>query len=254
MVDVLSAIMLGVLQGLTEWLPVSSSGHLVIAQQLFDINVPLLFDVLLHVGTAFVVIWFMRREFILMLKALLKRDFSSKYGRWLLFLIIGSAITGFIGFFGHDFFAQFFSNVKYVAMALFVTGIFLLLIERFEKDRPLKIKHSVLMGLVQGLAIIPGISRSGATVGTALIAGVNREDAAKFSFMLSVPAILGAAAFEIVTSETSLVFNLPMLFGVLSAMIVGYLSLKLFLRIILSKKLWLFGVYCIAMSLFLMIL
>ncbi|MBT3940834.1 undecaprenyl-diphosphate phosphatase [Candidatus Woesearchaeota archaeon] len=251
MVSVIQAIFLGILQGLTEWLPVSSSGHLVIFQQLFEINVPIFFDIMLHVGTAIVVVAFMRKEFIAMFKAFIKLDFKSKYGRWLLFLIIGSVITGFIGFFGHDFFVGLFNQVRYVAAALFVTGVFLLVIERFEKEGELKIKHSALMGLVQGIAIIPGISRSGATVGSALIAGANREDAAKFSFMLAVPAIIGAAVFEYVSSDMVVSLTLPLLAGTLAAMIVGYLSLKLFLKIILSKRLWMFGVYCIAVSLIL---
>jgi undecaprenyl-diphosphatase len=254
MVSIIQAIFLGVLQGLTEWLPVSSSGHLVIAQQLFNIDVPVFFDIMLHIGTAIVVIWFMRKEFLLMLKALLKFDFNSKYGKWFLFLMIGSVITGFIGFFGHDFFTNLFSQVRYVAFALFVTGFFLLIIERFEKHGKLEIKHSVLMGLAQGLAIVPGISRSGATVGSALITGVNREDAAKFSFMLAVPAILGAGVFEYFNSEIAMSLTLPTIVGVVTAMIVGYLSLKLFFKIVLKKKLWVFGIYCIVVSLILLTL
>lgn len=254
MVSIIQAIFLGILQGLTEWLPVSSSGHLVIAQQFFSIDVPIFFDIMLHVGTALVVILFMRKEFLAMFKAFLRFDFKSKYGRWLLFLINGSVITGFIGFFGHDWFASLFSQIRYVAAALFVTGVFLLLIERFEKAGKLEIGHSALMGLAQGLAIVPGLSRSGLTVGSALISGVNREDAAKFSFMLAVPAIFGAALFEYLSADVAVSFNAPMLAGVLVAMIVGYLSLKLFLKIVLTKRLWMFGVYCIAVSLILITL
>ncbi|MBT3582246.1 undecaprenyl-diphosphate phosphatase [Candidatus Woesearchaeota archaeon] len=254
MVSIIQAIFLGVLQGLTEWLPVSSSGHLVIAQQFFSIDVPIFFDIMLHVGTAIVVIWFMRKEVLAMFKALLRFDFKSKYGRWLLFLIIGSAITGSIGFFGHDFFASLFNQIKYVAAALFVTGVFLLLIERFEKQGKLEIKHSALMGLAQGLAIIPGISRSGATVGSALIAGVNREEAARFSFILSVPAIIGAGLFEYLSADVAVSLTTPLIIGTLAAMIVGYLSLKLFLKIVLNKKLWMFGIYCICVSLMLLII
>jgi len=253
MVSVIQAVFLGVLQGLTEWLPVSSSGHLVIAQQFFSIEVPIFFDIALHIGTSLVVIWFMRKEVLAMLKAAIKLDFTSKYGRWLSFLILGSAITGFIGYFGHDFFANLFTQVRYVAYALFATGLFLLVIEKFEKQKPLKLKHSVLMGLAQGLAIIPGVSRSGATVGSALIAGVNREEAARFSFLLSVPAILGAAVFEF-SSGVAISLTLPLLVGTLVAMVVGYLSLKLFLNIVLNKKLWMFGVYCIVLSMVLLTL
>ena len=254
MVSIIQAVFLGILQGLTEWLPVSSSGHLVLAQQFFSIDVPIFFDVMLHVGTAAVVVWFMRKEFLAMLKALLKLDFKSKYGRWFMFLLAGSIITGLIGFFGYDFFASLFSQIKYVAAALFATGVFLLVIERLEKNGQLEFKHSALMGLAQGLAIIPGISRSGATVGAALIAGANREDAAKFSFMLAVPAIFGAALFEYVSSDVAVILTTSLVFGTLAAMIVGWLSLKLFLRIVLSKRLWMFGVYCIIISLILTVL
>jgi len=145
-----------------------------------------------------------------------------------------------------------FSQIKYVAAALFVTGVFLLLIERFEKDGKLQVKHAVLMGLAQGLAIIPGISRSGATVGSALIAGVNREEAARFSFILSVPAILGAGLFEYLSADMAISLTTPLIIGTFAAMIVGYLSLKLFLKIVLNKKLWMFGVYCILISLVLL--
>jgi undecaprenyl-diphosphatase len=247
MVSVIQAVFLGVLQGLTEWLPVSSSGHLVIAQQFFSIDVPIFFDIMLHVGTALVVIWFMRKEVVAMFKALLRFDFKSKYGQWVVFLINGSVVTGFIGYFGHDFFASLFTEIRYVAYALLVTGLFLLVIEKFEKKKPLEIGHSALMGLVQGLAIIPGISRSGATVGSALVTGVNREDAAKFSFLLSVPAILGAAVFEF-SSGVAVSMTIPLLIGTLVAMVVGYFSLKLFLNIVLNKKLWIFGIYCLVVS------
>jgi len=231
MVSVIQAIFLGILQGLTEWLPVSSSGHLVIAQQIFTIEVPVFFDILLHLGTAAVVVWFMRKEFISMLKAFLRFDFSGKYGKWFLYLVAGSIITGFIGFFGHDFFTSLFSEVRYVAYALMFTGVFLLLIERFEKQGKLVFKHSLVMGLAQGLAIVPGISRSGATVGTALMTGANREEAAKFSFMLSVPAIIGAGMFEFLSQDVAYILTISVLVGVICAMITGYLSLKLFLKI-----------------------
>jgi undecaprenyl-diphosphatase len=254
MVSIIEAILLGVLQGLTEWLPVSSSGHLVLAQQFFAIDVPIFFDIMLHMGTAVVVLWFMRKEIIQIIKSVLKLDFKSKYGKWFLFLLVGSVITGFIGFIGRDFFASLFSSIKSVGIALLITGLFLLFIERFEKNNKLAFKHSVLMGLAQGLAIVPGISRSGATVGSALIAGANREDAAKFSFLLSVPAILGAGAFEYLSSDVVYVISTPLIIGTLVAMVVGYLSLNLFMQVILKKKLWMFGVYCIIVSLLVLFL
>ncbi len=244
MVSYLEAIVLGIVQGITEWLPVSSSGHLVMVQEIFNIKASLLFDIMLHVATAIVVLFYMRYEVIQMFKALIKLDFSSTYGKWIVYLTAGTIITGLIGYFGYDYFSALFSNLRVVSLALIVTGLFLLIIERFEQDGELKIKHSLLAGLAQGAAIIPGISRSGATVGSMLLTGANRKDAAHFSFLLAVPAILGAAVFES-RKLTALSFGLPEFVGMFVAMVVGYLSLKLLFKLILGRKLWVFGIYCL---------
>jgi len=244
MVSFLEAIILGIVQGITEWLPVSSSGHLVMVQELFNIKASLLFDILLHVATAIVVLFYMRYEVVQMFKALIKLDFSSTYGKWLIYLALGTVITGLIGYFGYDYFSALFSNLRAVSIALMITGIFLLVIERFEKDGSLNLKHSLFAGLAQALAIVPGISRSGSTVGSMLLTGANRRDAAHFSFLLAVPAILGAAVFES-RKLGAVSISLPEIVGVVVAMIVGYLSLKLFFKIILKKKLWIFGIYCL---------
>jgi len=167
MVTILDALLLGIVQGITEWLPISSSGHLVILQQLLGIEQPIVFSVMLHVGTLLVVIAVFWRDIVKILRAVSKLDFKSNDGRFALLIILGSIPTAVIGYLFHDVFAAMFSSLLAVAVALLATGIVLFISERNIGKKNINAKDSILVGIVQAFAIIPGISRSGFTISTA---------------------------------------------------------------------------------------
>jgi undecaprenyl-diphosphatase len=250
--QILEALILGIVQGITEWLPVSSSGHLVIFQELFKIQASVFFDILLHLGTLLVILLVFWRDILKLLKALFTLNFKSKYGRLVLFILIGSIPTGLIGYFFHDLFTGFFSNLLVVGIALILTGILLFFSKRKLGNKELNYKNSFLIGVMQGIAIIPGISRSGATIGFGLLKGIDRKEVVRFSFLLFIPAVIGAAIFEgskVGVSEGFLVS----LVGVLSAVVVGYFSLKILIKLIYRNKFHNFAYYCWVLGLLMII-
>lgn len=256
--SIFQASILGIIQGIAEWMPISSSGHLVIAQEFFGLQNMVFFDILLHIATLGVVFFIFRNEIVAVLKAITKLDFKSEYGKLALYIILGSIPTGIIGILFHDTFEKMFSNLQAVAIALFITGIFLLLTKRKQGSaRNINSKSALLIGLVQGVAIIPGISRSGSTISAGILSGIDKEKAARFSFLLSVPAIFGASLLEFKKlGENGMtgINWMPVIFGMIFAVIVGYIALKFLLKIIKSDKFYLFGYYCIILSVVLNIL
>ena len=204
------AIILGAIQGLTEFLPVSSSGHLVLMQNLFGINEPeILFDIFLHLGTLVAICIVFIKEILSILltiwrlpgllrssKSWLQLFKENEDIRIAALIITGSIPTAILGLMLERWSDQLFGSVGLVGFMLLVTGCLLALTRRVQtEDRFIKqvtVKDSLIIGLVQGFAVIPGISRSGATISVALFLGINREVAGRFSFLLSIPAILGA--------------------------------------------------------------
>jgi len=246
------AIFLGLIQGLTEFLPVSSSGHLAIAQHFLPgFEQPgVLFDVLLHVGTFVAVILYFRRELVDLGTSPFRRDESSRlHRRLLLLLIAGSVPTAVIGLAFKDFFEGLFDNIPVVSVMLLVTGTLLFLSERFRcegrKEDKLTLSDALVVGTVQGMAIIPGISRSGSTIATLLLKGVDGETAARFSFLLALPAVFGAALLSIKdlhgvpTHQISLYLT-----GAGVAFVTGLLSIHLLMGVIRKKRLFAFAIYC----------
>ncbi|PIO06674.1 undecaprenyl-diphosphatase [Candidatus Woesearchaeota archaeon CG08_land_8_20_14_0_20_43_7] len=245
MLTLIKAIILGIIQGITEWLPVSSSGHLVIFQRMLGLSVPVFFDILLHIGTLIAVVAVFHKDIMDMIKAVFTFRFQTVPGKLAIFIIIGSIPTAIIGFAFHDLFSSFFNSLLVVGIALIVTGIFLSVCERKEGKRSLDTKNAFLIGIAQGVAIIPGISRSGSTIGTALLLGIKKETAARYSFLLAIPAIIGAGIFEGKEIIFSSMDWLPVIAGVLTSAIIGYLCIKLLLRLIAKRKFHLFSIYCI---------
>ncbi len=252
------ALILGLVQGLTEFLPISSSGHLVLAKHfLGGVRQPgILFEVLLHLGTLVAVLLYFKKDIISILQALLpssgNNDKNIIYRRKLaLGVVIGTIPTVIIALLFKDFFESIFNSVKIVSMMLIVTGILLYLSDRFSEGKKsgVPIKDAIIIGIVQGMAIIPGISRSGSTIATGIFRGVKSENAARFSFLLSIPAILGAVVLKL--SETG---NFPAedifpyLIGVATAAVSGFLSIKVLMRIVSGKKLRFFAYYCWAIG------
>lgn len=241
--SLLEAIFLGIVQGLTEWLPVSSSGHLVLIQQVLKLNPPLIFDAMLHVGTLIVTILVFFKDIVKILKRFVKLDFKSQYGRLGLLIIVGAIPTGIIGLVFRRFLESLFYNLLAVAIGFMVSGLILLSTRHSAGSRELSLWDSVLIGIAQGIAIAPGISRSGSTIGVGILRGIKKEVAVKYAFLISIPAILGATLVEMKTLvwEIDLV---TILVGMGVSMAVGFLSFKTLLRIVKSGNLYKFAYYC----------
>lgn len=248
----LDSILLGLLQGATEFLPVSSSGHLVIAQQLIPgFSQPgILFDVLLHVGTLVAVVVYFWRDLRGMLTSLWRRDAAAAQSRRLLtLLLVGSLPTAVIGLTFKDWFESLFASPALVAAMLLVTGTLLFVADRYRpghrREGALTVSDALLTGFVQGLAIIPGISRSGSTVAALLLRGVSGETAARFSFLLALPAVGGAALLHLRHLEGLPAAELPLyLAGAGTAMLSGLLAIHLLIGVLRRRKLGWFALYC----------
>ncbi|MFQ6069668.1 MAG: undecaprenyl-diphosphate phosphatase [Candidatus Aminicenantales bacterium] len=244
-------VLLGIIQGLTEFFPVSSSGHLVLFQNLFGLREPqILADVMLHVGTVISLLIFLRRDLVDLSRSLIrfagapKQKIKDPQIKILFYLLIASLPTALIGYFFHDFFISLFASLRAVGAALLITACFLFA-TRFARERGKEtFLHPFLIGILQGAAIVPGFSRSGLTIGGALMLGWKRGTAARFSFLLSIPAILGAALFELKTAEAaSLPWSL-LLAGTAVAAITGYFALVFLVRLINRGKFFSFAFYC----------
>jgi undecaprenyl-diphosphatase len=258
------AIIFGAVQGLTEFLPVSSSGHLVLFQNFFGIQEPeLFFDICLHAGTLVAVFLVFFREIWSILKTLvrlpalireaggIKPLFESNEDVRVSALILSGTIpTGILGILFHDAADRIFSNVPLVGGMLLITGTLLWVTRGFKRSgRPLQkmgFKDSLIIGFVQGISILPGISRSGTTISTALLLGIDRETAGRYSFLLSIPAIAGAIVlgFESGLLEKSGASTAALIGGTLAAAVIGYLALKILLKIIKHGRFFMFSPYC----------
>jgi undecaprenyl-diphosphatase len=255
---------LGTIQGLTEWLPISSTGHLKVAEHFLHFlgtQNSLLFEFMLHIGTLLVVLFFFREDIKKIFAALVRFDFKTEHGKLLSLIIVGTIPAVVVGVLLKEPVEQTFQNLLPIAVAFVVFGLVLYLskIGKEEKDG-IDYLTAVIVGVAEGLAIIPGVSRSGATIAIALLLGIKREKAFKFSFLLSIPAIIGAIGYTAYKDYGTLVTAglgwTEILVGVVAAMIVGYLTIKLLWKILAKKKFhffalycWLFGVALIALSL-----
>ena len=244
-------VLLGVIQGLTEFFPVSSSGHLVFLQNLFGLREPQLFmDVMLHVGTLLSLFIFLRREILELTQSLgsfclnPKKNISDPKIKLIFSLAIASLPTALIGYFFHDMVESLFASLKAVGIALLITASFLLLTKLAREKRKKGILHAIIIGILQGVAIVPGFSRSGLTIGGALLIGWKRKDAAQFSFLLSIPAILGASLFELQKAGSNTQPWFLLITGVAVAAFFGILSLTLLVRLIIKGKFYSFSYYC----------
>ncbi len=244
-VAVFEAIILGIVQGLTEFFPVSSSGHLVILQGLFGLKEPqLAFDVFLHVGTLAAVLVYFRHDI---------RWLFGKNRKDLVYIITASIPTFLIGFLFKDAVERFFGMPKVVGYMMLVTGLALIAttvytrLNKHAGGKKQSVANSVVIGVAQGIAVMPGISRSGATLSAGILSGLNHHTAFRFSFLLSVPAILGATGLKAVKIGQSLAAGDAVSFiaGALTAMVVGLFAIDVLLRLVKDNKLYLFGIYCI---------
>lgn len=233
---------LGTVQGLTEFLPVSSSAHLVCAYKLLGLeSQEVAFSVILHLGTLLALTIFFFKDIL----SLLKKP------KEMLFIAIVTVITAGIALSGKGFFESLFSSARYLSLTMLVTGFILISTRRAampSKDS-VGLGDSLLLGLAQGLSVIPGISRSGITVSSLILRGIKREECFRFSFLAGIPAILGAALLE--SKDISSVLSAQpaaIAAGFVFSFTTGYIALLLFKKAVEKAKLHYFGYYCIFFS------
>lgn len=246
--DLLQSIILGLIQGITEWLPISSTGHLRIAQYFFGLTVPLVFDVLLHGGTLLVTLIYFRKSIKNVLLALWRRDLHSEDGKLIIPIIVGSVPTALIAIvFGAEL--DSFTNLLFLGVGFLVLAV-VLFSSKFSVERKASIgvPEALLIGVMQGLSIIPSISRSGFTIAIALLLGVKREVAFKFSFLLSIPAIIGALALTLYEENQALslagIGTLELAVSLVVTVAVSFFALKILWKTLAAKKFYLFSIYC----------
>ena len=244
--DFLDALILGILQGITEFLPVSSSGHLVIGQKLLGINVPgNAFEVILHIGTLMSILVVFWPDIHRLLGGI--KDYNTRI--YIFTLLLGTTPAIIVGLLSKDQIASMFDNTYTVALALIVTGIILISSKWFlNKKSDLTLIKGFNIGLAQALAIIPGISRSGVTICTGLMMGLSTKEAARFSFLLAIPAISGAGILTAMDID-KISLGMDIIFvGFLSSFLVGWAALKWLLNLLKTGKFHWFGVYCLLLG------
>ena len=269
--DLIQSILMGIVQGLSEFLPISSSAHLVFTSNFYKVfrgieivqesNQEVFLDIMLHLGTLIAVLIFFRKEIWQILKALYfglkNKDYSSKDFKTGIYIILGTVITVLIAFPMNEVAEFLVFKPAIVGGLLIGTGILLLFSEfwakRHGKNADVTLKSSILIAIAQGLAALPGFSRSGLTIATGLLTGSDRTTAAKYSFLLSIPIILGASMVyplvkldfaEVVTYNWTAIIAVTIVSG-----IVGYLCIKYFLKFVSKFSLSIFGYYCLIMGL-----
>jgi undecaprenyl-diphosphatase len=246
---IFEAVLLGIIQGFTEFLPISSSGHLVIGQKVLGISIAgNVFEVVVHLGTLGSVLIIFWPDILQLIKSIN----SAATQKYIFAIIIGTMPAVIIGFLFKDVISEAFENIRIVAVTLMITGI-ILLTTKFIKTKLKDIGNgsALLIGIAQAMAIVPGISRSGITISLAMHLGIAPEKAAKFSFLLAIPTIVGAGLLTGLdlneSSEPTLSWSV-LIVGFLSSLIIGWISLKWLLGLIRSGKFHWFGVYCVLLG------
>lgn len=273
--NLIQSVLMGIVQGLSEFLPVSSSAHLVFTSNFYKVfkNIPIaeqateevFFDIMLHLGTLIAVLIFFRKDVIeitkALFKAILKWDFSSHLAKLGLYIIAGTVVTIILALPFNEVANHLVFHPALVGGLLIVTGGVLFLSEYLSKKKSttkeVGLKQALLIGLAQGLAVLPGFSRSGWTIATGLFTGLDRQTAARYSFLLSIPIILGASmVYPLVKIDVheAVTYNwYSIIIGTIVSGIVGYLCIKYFMKFISKFSLNIFGWYCVVMGIFTLI-
>lgn len=269
--EFIKAIIISFVQGITEFLPISSSGHILLLKQLLNFEVESnLFDIVVHFGTLIAVVVFFWREIVELVCGVFKKETHSKLFDttisqknmlkiWLV-MIIAIIPAGVVGLLLDDFLDTKFNdmgNVKFVLLGVFflITAVILLLTKFIKKEKTSRLYEisfvqAIIVGVSQAFAILPGVSRSGTTISAGLACGIDKEDAGRFSFLLSIPVILAAFLLKVLkvclSSGNTEVVNIPLLLTALVvSAVVGYFALKFLFKILSSSKFWTFAIYMI---------
>lgn len=235
--EILQSIILGIVQGLGEFLPISSTAHLILVPYFTGWKDPgLSFDVAMHMGTLLAVIIYFWHDWLEIFKVTFLKKESGEYNKNILWLLIGGTIPGaLIGFLFEDYVAGILRSPYLIAGALFLFGLILFLLDKYASHRrsleELKFKDVILIGLAQAIAIVPGVSRSGATISAGLALGLSRVSAARFSFLLSTPIILGATLSQLPDLLKERI-DLAIIWGIIFSALSGYLAIKYLIKFV----------------------
>lgn len=252
------AFILGTVQGLTEFLPVSSSGHLAFLPYFMNLSgdVPLSFDVLLHLGTLIAVIVFLKDELLKIIKGFF--SFERETIMLIVKIIIALIPVVIVGVIFNDSIELLFYSPKNVGFAFFGTALllFLTIFLKAEKKTLLTLTYidALIIGVFQSLALVPGFSRSGFTLFGALLVGMKKREAFNFSLILSIPAIIGAFLFELISESNPSTINISMgvnIFAFVISLLTGFFAIKLLYSVVKNSKLYLFGFYCLILGIIL---
>ena len=268
--DLIQSVLMGIVQGLSEFLPISSSAHLVFTSNFYKVfkgieiaqesNQEVFLDIMLHLGTLIAVLIFFRKEIFKIIKALYfglkNKDFSSCDFKTGVYIMIGTFITVLIAFPLNEIAEFLVFKPEIVGVLLIFTGSLLLFSEwqnkRIKNKKEISLKSSVLIAIAQGLAALPGFSRSGLTIATGLLSGHDRITSARYSFLLSIPIILGASmVYPLIKLDFAemVTYNwVAIVVGTIVSGIVGYLCIKYFLKFVGKFSLGIFGYYCLIMG------
>jgi undecaprenyl-diphosphatase len=251
--QLIKIILLGIIQGLAEWLPISSTAHLKIIQQLVAFPATPLFDVTLHIGTLAIVMFYFKKDIKNILLALAHLDFKSENGQLILMIVTATIPTAMIGLFYAILIEPYLETHTYIMFLTigiaFLIGAMWLYASKIGKENTDKITATtaLLMGSAQGLAIFSGLSRSGLTISTALLLGLKREKAFKFSFLLSIPAIIGDLIVEAYLQRGQMTLTTmdpaELLAGMIMVVISGYIAIRLVSNLVRTKRFHYFAIY-----------
>lgn len=256
--SILEAILYGLVQGITEFLPISSTAHVVILQHLLNQRLPsLVFEIILHLASVLAVIFYFRKDCYYVIKGffsyILKRENTHKTAFYFaLYILIATLITGALGVLFSDLMGEQLKTPKVIAVSLALTGLFLIYIERLHRygnreEADMRWLDSIIVGLGQSVAIFPGISRSGSTLVTALLIGLNRETAVRYSFLLAIPVILGSSVLAFKDMNAAFIDQvgiLPLIVAFISTFIFSILGILWCIDFLKRSKLVYFAIYC----------
>lgn len=261
----LKYIILGVVQGFTEPIPISSSGHVILVRELFGLDIKgLSFEIIVNFGSLIAVLIIYRRDIMRLaahsIRYLVTRNIRYKQDfRFVGLLVIATIPAGIIGLLFNHYISNSLTTVYVIAFTLFITGFFLWIIRnlRGEKgDADLTLNHALIIGLAQSVALIPGISRSGATIVAALLLGIKQESALRFSFLLYIPVSFGATILSVgdmVHDPLMQNLKIPYLLALIASLIASFYSLKWFMNIMRNGRLKYFSYYCFLVGIFILL-
>ncbi|MFQ6609848.1 MAG: undecaprenyl-diphosphatase UppP [Fidelibacterota bacterium] len=247
--NLIDSIILGFLQGLTEFLPISSSGHLVLGKSMLHIYTPgAVLEILLHFGTLLAILIYYFKDLMFLAKGVFVKDRRKSSIDYILAVVVSTLPAVIIGLSFNDFIEASFSNVTFVGVNLIFTGIILYLTRYRQNGQIQKIplKAALIIGFAQALAILPGVSRSGMTISAALFLGINSKEAAKFSFIMAIPVLFGAGLlhFNDTISLNGSQNQMNFIIGFLVSAVTGLICILTLLKMLSKQKLWIFSIYC----------